>query len=252
MGKTNNQKQTQMLVENYKQLSFIYNHLMHEISYKEWADYIYAIYKKHKLPKGYSLELACGNGLIASELQKKIKLLVVSDKSKDMLKSFTIKGANKVCFDMINLPLNNKYAFIYSTFDSINYLTDYKKIKLFFKNIDNVLLPGGCLTFDVSLEKNSFTVEETLNREGVYNGYFYKQQSSYDKKKRIHENNFLIITPEGKHFEEIHIQKIYKFEEYFSAIEKTNLYVSNCYNSFSFDDASDSDERAQFVIKKRE
>ncbi|MFH0734407.1 MAG: class I SAM-dependent methyltransferase [bacterium] len=239
-----------MLVNNYKAISNIYNHLMIEIEYQEWADYIYDIYKKNKLPKGYSLELACGNGMVAKYLSPKLQHFIISDKSKEMLHTITEFKSNKICFDMLYLPLKNKYSFIYATFDSINYITDYKKLKLFFKNIDSVLVKGGCFTFDVSLEKNSLIVENELNREGIFNGYHYNQQSKYNKKNRIHENSFIIISPEGKHYEEIHIQKIYKFEDYFKAIDGTKLFVTSCYNSFSFDDAKPTDERVQFILKK--
>lgn len=240
-----------MFVDNYKVIALIYDHLMAEIDYDSWTLYINEIKKKNKIKSGATLEIACGSGKIAELLMNSDEHLYVGDKSLSMLKNIKSKNLPKICFDMTFLPFKNQFSFIYSTFDSVNYILEKKQLKLFFKAIDKILAPKGCFTFDVSLENNSYKVIEELNREGVYQGYYYRQQSNFNKTKKIHENNFLIISPDGEHYEEIHLQKIYGFNDYFSALENTNLYVSNCYNAFTFDDAEPSDERAQFVIKKR-
>ncbi len=240
-----------MFVDNYKIVALIYDHLMTEIDYKGWTLYINEIKKKNKIKNGLTLEIACGSGKIAELLQNSVEHLYVGDKSFSMLKNIKSETIPKICFDMTMFPFKHQFSFIYSTFDSINYILEKKQLKKFFASIDKILAPKGCFTFDVSLENNSYRVIEELNREGVYQGFYYRQQSSYNKRKKIHENNFLVISPEGEHYEEIHLQKIYKFYDYFSVLENTNLYVSNCYNAFTFEDADPSDERAQFVIRKR-
>ncbi len=239
-----------MLVNNYKVLAQIYNHLMNDIEYVNWADYIYDIFEQSGNTKGNVLEIAAGNGNIAGYLSSKVKNLIISDKSVEMLK-YPQLSIPKVCFDMMSIPFKCEFSFIYSTFDSINYILEFKQLKTFFKRIDTILEKGGCFTFDVALENNSIVVEKELNREGVFNGYFYSQTNKYNKKKRVHENTFYILDPTGSHYEEIHLQKIYKFEEYFKAIENTKLYVKSCYNAFTFKDATPEDERIQFVLKKR-
>jgi ubiquinone/menaquinone biosynthesis C-methylase UbiE len=240
-----------MLVNNYKIVAQIYNHLMNDVQYDIWANYIFDIYNVNAKKKNDKvLEIAAGSGIIAGLLEKRIKNLIITDISYPMLLNSMIK-APKVCCDMKALPFKNTFTFIYSTFDSINYLLDYKELKAFFRNIEFILEKDGCFTFDVALENNSYVVEKELNREGVYNGYFYSQSNKYYKRKRIHENTFYIIAPDGKHFEEIHLQKIYRFDEYFKALEGTKLYVKDCYNAFTFDEANAENERVQFVLKKR-
>ncbi len=241
-----------MLVDNYKVLAEIYNHLMYEVNYEAWAKYIYLIYVKNVKKKENILELASGCGNVSMHFGKNVKNLFITDKSFEMLKNTEPKNYfNKVCCNMLWLPFKNKFNFIYSTFDSINYLLDFETLQVFFERIQNYIEKGGIFTFDVSLEKNSYIAEKILNREGVYNGYFYSQQSKYDKKKRIHENTFSIISPDGKNYEEIHLQRIYDIEDYFRAISKTNLYVKECYNAFTFDDFTSESERVQFILKKR-
>ncbi len=239
-----------MLVNNYKIVAQIYNHLMNDIQYDSWADYIFDIYKDNVKKNGCVLEIAAGSGLIAGFLAEKFENLIITDKSNSMLAT-SQSLILKVCCDMTAMPFKNKFSFIYSTFDSVNYILEFKKLKCFFSQIERLLEKGGCFTFDVALENNSYIVEKELNREGVFNGYFYSQSNKYNKKKRIHENIFYIMGPDGKHFEEIHLQKIYRFEEYFKALEGTKLYIKDCFNAFTFDDANPENDRIQFVLIKR-
>ena len=49
---------------------------------------------------------------------------------------------------------------------------------------------------------------------------------------------------------EVHKQKIYPLEKYFELVEDCGLYVVDCFESFSFEDAHDNSERVQFILKK--
>ena len=151
---------------------------------------------------------------------------------------------------MAELPFKNKFSFIYSTFDSINYLDNEESINKFFKNIFHILNDEACFTFDVSLEKNSIKHEKRLNRKGKVDGLKFIQNSKYDRTTKIHQNKFKIKLEDGSIVEEIHRQKIYDFEYYFNIIEQHNLYVVHCFNSFTDDDTNSESERAQFVVKK--
>ena len=82
-------------------------------------------------------------------------------------------------------------------------------------------------------------------------GIKYKQKSYFNVRSRIHYNHFEITLADGKKVEEIHKQKIYRFEDYFEFIEDSDFYVSKCYETFTFQNANAATERAQFILKKR-
>ena len=151
---------------------------------------------------------------------------------------------------MLNLPFKNQFDFIYSTFDSINYLNEESTLNLFFNRIKNNLKETGYFLFDVSLKKNSEKYEKMLNRKGVYKKIKYEQKSSFDEKSKIHSNIVKLEFPDGKKFEEIHKQKIYDFYYYFDVIESNGLYVVNCFDAFDFKNGSQKSERVQFVVKR--
>lgn len=240
-----------MTTKIYSQLAPIYSHLMRTIDYSVWANYIYSISKSVNKKNLSVLEIACGNGTIARLLKGKFKYYCVSDLSKDMLNQLDEKNIDRVCCNMTELPFKNKYDFIFSTFDSINYLMSKPKLKLLFNEVSGCLKTDGIFTFDVSLERNSKTYQKFLNRKGSNKGITFVQKSKYDEEKRIHYNYFEITLANGKKVKEIHKQKIYRFEDYFKFIDESDFYVYKCKKAFTDKDASAETERAQFILKKK-
>ena len=116
----------------------------------------------------------------------------------------------KVCCDMTSLPFNGKFDFIFSTFDSVNYLLSKSKLLSLFTEVKSVLSENGIFTFDVSLENNSLEFKRNQKTKGFVKGYSFKRTSKYNPKSRIHKNTFEITNRFGEVIQEEHRQKIYK------------------------------------------
>ena len=237
-----------MRVKPYEKLAFVYDHLMSHVNYELWADYVYNISKPYINQKSSILELAGGNGKFSDIFIKFYQNIIISDISFEMLSS-GINNLSKVCCEMQSLPFKTKFDFIYSTFDSINYLISKKDLLKLFIEVQNILSKDGIFTFDVSLEKNSLRHAGDSPRTSRSNNIRYKHLSLYNKNSRIHKNIFEIKF-NGTTYKEVHKQKIYPFELYFDLLEKANLFVINCYEAFSFEQAKSSSQRAQFVVRK--
>ena len=254
MGRKNNyEPETKKIVtvSNYSAIAEIYPHIMRSIDYKEWADYIYQISKEVKKKNISVLELAGGTGHIASNLSDRIKRIITSDLSFSMLSRQKKSQLLKICCDMKSLPFKKKFDFIFSTFDSVNYINKKENIIKLLDGVSNCLTDNGIYSFDVSLEKNSLKYEKYLNRRGKVNGVVFQQRSFFDKRTRIHYNHFELTLANGKKVEEIHKQKIYSFEDYFNFIDNSDFYVHKCYKAFTFENANADTERAQFILKKK-
>lgn len=234
----------------YNKLANIYDYVMRNIRYDEWADYINSVSATYVSQKSQVLELAGGNGSFANHFVRYFPNLIVTDISRNMLLNSKNKSIKRVCCDMTRLPFKKKFDLIFSTFDSINYLTDEKSLLNLFIEVKKILSDEGIFTFDVSLEKNSYRHMKNHLREGTYKGISYSQKSIYDKENKIHKNIFEIKNKKGEITREIHKQKIYPFETYFEMLDKTNLYAAECFDAFSFINGSADSERVQFVIKK--
>ncbi|PKL82409.1 MAG: hypothetical protein CVV24_10225 [Ignavibacteriae bacterium HGW-Ignavibacteriae-3] len=239
-----------MPVKTYSAIAGIYTHLMRSINYKEWADYIIELSRELKLKNISALELAAGTCAISKILSDKFDL-ITTDNSFAMLAADGYTSTKRVCCDMTGLPFKNKFDFIFSTFDSVNYLATREKFLNFLKSAGQCISDNGLLLFDVSLENNSRKFEKYLNRSGKVNGIKFRQRSVFNTSSRIHYNHFEITLADGTKVEEIHKQKIYRFEEYFDFIDRSEFYVHKCYKAFTFKNADSETERAQFILKKK-
>jgi SAM-dependent methyltransferase len=222
---------------------------MRQINYQDWADYIWDIRELYSLNPANVLELGGGASYIANCLFNNVEQYIVSDYSYDMLMQDENKFIDKVCCDMKALPFSIKFDYIFSTFDSVNYITDEDSLLKLFNEVSQVISDNGIFTFDVSLEKNSYKNVKRLNRKGKFKGIKYIQRSRYNTGTKIHVNEFKIFV-DDKEIIEIHRQKIYPIEKFFELIEECGLFVADCFESFSFDDAGADSERVQFVVKK--
>lgn len=239
-----------MPVKTYSAIAEIYPHMMRSIDYNQWAEYILELSNELKKKNILALELAGGTGTIAKLLCEKMKI-ILTDISLAMLSKYESHTVSKVCCDMMKLPFKTRYDFIFSTFDSVNYLTTKEKFLHYLKSVSGCIADNGILAFDVSLENNSKKYEKYLNRRGKVNGITFQQRSLYNPGTRIHYNHFTLTLANGQKVEEIHKQKIYRFEEYFDFIDRSDFYVHKCYKAFTFKNADAQTERAQFILKKK-
>ena len=236
--------------EAYESLSVIYDEVMKEIDYKHWSDYIVDIAKDHFKQKNANvLELTAGVGNIAGRISKNFASYVFTDRSFNMLQQGNEINLNKVCCDMTALPFSGKFDFIFSTFDSVNYLLSKSKLLSLFKEVKQVLSENGIFTFDVSLEKNSLDFKKNQNSSGITKGYRFRRTSKYNPKSRIHKNTFEITDHLGVVTREVHKQKIYKFDTYVELAYEAGLVVAECLDAFTFDHGNEHSERIQFILK---
>ncbi len=236
--------------KEYKYVAKIYNYLMRSVDYEHWAQYILSIYDLLEIKGENILELAAGNLKLAEKIAVRFPQVIASDISLEMLK-LNDKNLNKICCSMEQLPFKINFDYIYSTFDSLNYLNSEDKLKNFFLEISTVMNGDSYFTFDVSLEKNSLKHEKRLNRKGKFGNIKYIQKSEYDKNSKIHLNHFKIMLEDGRIVEEIHKQKIYDFDYYFEVIDDAGMYVAHCFETFTYENANENSERAQFIIKRK-
>ena len=236
--------------KNYDKVSLIYEYIMRKIDYQTWAKYIYSLVKLNLNSNAKVLEIAAGNCRFANNFSKYFPDLTVTDLSINMLKCDAGNKLAKVCCDMTLLPFNNKFDLIYSTFDSINYLTSRKKLLTFLKQTAALLSDNGIFTFDASLERNSLIHIKEPYRKGNYNGILFEQRSEYNFETRIHKNIFSIVDNDKTHLE-IHKQKIFPFETYFEMLNNGGLYVKDCFKAFTYDPGDSDSERVQFIIKRK-
>lgn len=237
--------------KEYNALARIYSHLMKSVDYGFWARYIRDIINmESRLESPGILEVASGNLALARKLRAYYGNIVATDLSLQMLERSSAANIQRVCCDMRALPFKKEFDVVLCAFDSINYLLDVCDLSRAFNEVFNVLKAGGLFLFDASLENNSLSCLESLNRTGSFRGIRYVQKSSYDRLERIHYNEFEIRLPGGHRFREVHKERIYSLETLKETLTGTGFILKNCYENFSLKDATTQSQRAQFVLIK--
>ena len=239
-----------MKVKPYEKLSEVYDDLMKNVDYHNWSKYILDIAEEYIEDKAKVLELAAGNCKMAQLIMRRFKNFIGTDISFEMLKSSENNKLKKICCDMTELPLKEKFDFIFSAFDSVNYLLKQKMLLKLFQEVYLILNDNGIFTFDISLENNSLKFLIGKKTEDYYNGFSFTRTNKYNRTKRIHYNRFIIRNDSGFIAKEVHRQKIYDIQTYFKLAEKAHLNIAECYECFTFNDLKPESERAQFVMRK--
>lgn len=150
---------------------------------------------------------------------------------------------------MESLPFKKKFDLVFSAFDSVNYLLTKKKLQLFFNEVKNILNDDGLLTFDVSMKNNSATIIGKVAKNHHVNGVSYTHTQWFDEMKSLHYNHFAFKSPDGETIAELHVQKIFPFELFFTLPARAGFYVVDCLNAFTTQEGNENSKRIQFIYK---
>ena len=248
----------------YSTLAEIYDHIMENVDYDVWADFIDEIIQVHHPDPQSILELACGTGSLALSLEELMCYNIVgTDKSPAMVskarsKNEQLKGSVQFLeMDFLDISLDRKFDAVVSIFDSINYLHKSRSIKKLLSEVKKVMDSNSLFIFDFTTPKNSIQAIDYLdNEEGTTsNNYHFYRKSRYDEEQQIHYNNFEIEklaednhTVIERHFEQ-HKQRIYTLSQMMNIIEETDYEIVAKYDAFDLIDATDNSLRITMVLR---
>ena len=144
-------------MSSYGFLAGCYDRLTYDVDYAAWAGYIERHFQRHSLPGRTVLDLACGTGSLTRELALRGYELIGVDRSPDMLAEAAEKNRGAAPIEPIFLCQSMEKLDLYGTvdacvccLDSVNYITDPKKLARAFERVHLFLAPGGLFLFDVN------------------------------------------------------------------------------------------------------
>jgi len=249
--------------EIYTHLALVYDEVMRDIDYEDWADFIDAVIIKHNEDAISILELACGTGSLALSLDElDCYDITATDYSEQMLEvakqKATYKNAGvswgKVDFFDINLP--QKFDVVVMLFDSINYIRDTDSMLVMLKQVRKVLNEDGFFIFDFTTPQHSSKYAEMMNDQGVtHDNYRFVRISRYLDAEGMHYNEFTIEKLSNdkqqvlERKNEVHVQKAYRFEEIKKVVNDAGFTVLAAYDGVDLKDATNNSDRVTMVIQ---
>ncbi len=246
-----------VIVAPYSKLALIYDDLMSHVDYKTWAHYIHQIITKWR-PQCHSLlDISAGTGSLLLNMKLRKAVLVGLDYSLAMISLAQKKkksGQANISFfqgDMTSFHMKRKFDVIVCLYDTINYLTKIEAWRQLFVHVYEALNVKGLFVFDICTEKNSLKYFSNYSEHYEGRTYEYIRHSSYERRKRIHNNDFIIsFDHKPINFVEKHRQKIFFVKEVLQFIESTNFHLLGYFDGFTFNVGSEDSLRVHFVLQK--
>lgn len=215
-------------MSSYDFLASCYDRLTYDINYAAWAGYIEKHFAKHTLPGRTILDLACGTGSLTRELALRGYEMIGVDQSPEMLAEAAEKNRGAAPIEPIFLCQSMEKLDLYGTvdacvccLDSVNYVTDPKKLARAFQRVHLFLMPGGLFLFDVNTPEKlagldgQVFLDETEDAYCVWRAEFSRRICTY----------FMDIfrldpsTGQWDRGEELHRERAYTVEELTTLLE---------------------------------
>ena len=247
----------------YSAIAPIYNEIMKDVDYEDWADFIDAIIQEHRPEAVSLLELACGTGQVAMYLEElECYDITATDFSEEMLEigrriaDFRDMSISWQQQDFFNITLKQQYDVVLALFDSVNYIREEADMLRLFKNVAGVMHQDSVFIFDFTTPQHSEVVAEKLNDEGITtDNYRFERRSFYIPSEKTHVNEFDVEKLDDSRENilyrdrEVHRQRIYTFAEMKPLIARSGLEIEAAYEDFDLVDASDESERITMVLR---
>ncbi len=245
----------------YEEFSKVYDRLMTEIPYDEWALGLRKMLEKYGVPDGLVAELGAGTGSMTERLAQAGYDMIGIDSSEEMLQEALAKRDRTgsdilyLCQDMRDFELYGTVRAFVSVCDTMNYLTDTDDLKDVFRLVNNYLDPGGVFIFDLTTEH---FFRETLGdrTEADDSGDLTMiWENSYDPEERINAYDVILFRKEedGRYRkdEEYHEQRAWTVREIREASEEAGMTFTAAVKAYSEEEASEEDDRIIIVLTEK-
>jgi ubiquinone/menaquinone biosynthesis C-methylase UbiE len=249
--------------EIYTHLAKVYDEVMKDIDYEDWADFIDEIIQNHNDEAKTILELACGTGSLAISLDElDCYEITASDYSDQMLEIAEQKSAIKQSnitwkrIDFFKIDLQEKFDVVVMLFDSLNYIKDTNSIKIMLAEVKKVLNDDGFFIFDFTTPQHSSKHAEMMNDQGItFDNYRFVRISRYLEAEGVHYNEFTIekLSDDKQQVlarkNEVHVQRTYKLDDIREVVTDTGFKIIAEYDGLDFVPATNQSDRITMVIQ---
>lgn len=212
--------------ESYESFARVYDELMDNVPYEEWAEYYAGVLKRNGIADGLVCELGCGTGNMTELLARAGYDMIGIDNSEEMLliareKAVKAGGLGQEILyllqDMREFELYGTVRACVSVCDCVNYMLDGEELTEVFRLVNNYLDPKGVFVFDFN---TTYKYEQVIgdaviaeNREDCS----FIWENFYDEDEQINEYDLTIFVRQDddkyEKFTETHLQRGYTLEQ---------------------------------------
>ena len=244
---------------SYENFARVYDELMDNVPYEEWAQFILNLLQDRKITEGLVLELGCGTGKLMTLLGKAGFDMIGVDNSVEMLQIAREKTSQDFLYllqDMREFELYGTVKAVISVCDSVNYITKKEELRKVFQLVNNYLDPEGVFIFDFNtIYKYKEVMGDTVIAENREDCSFI-WENYYDPEEEINEYDLTIFVQEEgdtfHRFTETHLQRGYTVEQMRTLVEQAGLKIMEIMDSDTGEAVSETSERVYIVAKEQQ
>ena len=271
----------------YNSFARVYDELMDNIPYREWAHYILGLLKEYGIENGLVAELGCGTGNITELLSDAGYDMIGIDNSEDMLEVANEKkqlhGNDSILYllqDMEEFELFGTVNAIICVCDSINYVTDKAGITEVFRLANNYLEAGSIFICDFKTRHyfrdvvgESVIAEDRDDISFIWDNYYDEEQDINELALSLFvREDVLKRTPAGEEksekgggsddytgadggtiyrkYQEYHYQIGLDIEEMKKCVEESGMELVAMYDAFTHEPATHDSERVYVIARE--
>ena len=245
----------------YGALAASYDGLMADGAYRRRAAFLERRLRKSPIPVETVLDLACGTGSLTRELALRGYEMIGVDQSPEMLAEAAEKNRGIapvapifLCQPMEHLDLYGTIDACVCCLDSVNYVTEPKKLAQAFARVHLFLMPGGLFLFDIntpekleSLDGQVF-LDETEDTYCVWRAEFSHRSricSYFMDLFRLDEK-----TGQWNRGEELHRERAYTTAELTAMLEEAGFHEIKLFGELKMRPPKPSEVRIFFTARK--
>jgi len=256
----------------YETLASIYDALMDDVNYEQWADYIHDQLQKQGCPGNRLLDLGCGTGNITVPLARKGYDITAVDLSAEMLAQAKTKtDALQKCGEVLHIDWQQQditelelydakdnflmFDGVIATFDAFNYILEPEALQFLLQDLADHMNDYGILLFDIQtpykLRKYLGDNIYTLHRDEVE----YVWENHFDEEAQICQMDITFFLRQEhdlyRRVTESHAERVYEPDLLRLWLELSGFDVLGIYQELSELPLERDSHRAVFVARRR-
>ena len=238
-------------VEAYTRLAGVYDEIVVDPCHGAWASFLHDLWVSDELGVRDVLDVCCGTGLLAAELNARGYRVVGVDASGDMLaRARELLGPEValVRSTLPELPVEGGFDAAVSTYDGLNYL-DPTDLRATFATLADRLRPGGWLVFDVHTDAMMRFIASQPLVSGGKDDRRYAIESSVDPDARTCDTRIVVEGAGG--FAERHRQWFHRASDVREALVAAGFEGIDVRDDYSDRPADTSTLSATWIARRR-
>ena len=227
-------------MSSYRVLAGCYDRFTYDVDYPAWASYIQAHFAKAPLPGSTVLDLACGTGSLTRELARRGYEAPIEPIF--------------LCQSMEKLDLYGTVDACVCCLDSVNYVTDPKKLQRAFGRVHLFLTPGGLFLFDVNSPEKLEGLDGQVFLDETEDAYCV-WRAEFSRRSRVcsYFMDLFQLDPSTGQWdrgEELHRERAYTVEELTAMLEQAGFSQVRTYGELKLRPPRPGEQRIFFTARK--